>query len=108
MAARARASSISGPRETRAKEAASRLSAIGRASISPSVLRSSGTSAMRAAPDLAAAGEEGTPAAGADADLALDAAQDAEEREQQLLLALAVEAAEADDLAAADRRGRRR
>ena len=58
---------------------------------------------MRAAPDFAAAGEAGMPAAGADADLALDAAQHAEEREQQLLLALAVEAAEADDLAAADR-----
>ena len=57
---------------------------------------------MRALPDLAAAGEPGRPRASPTRDLALDAAQHAEEREQQLLLALAVEAAEADDLAAAD------
>ena len=38
----------------------------------------------------------------ADVDLARDAAQHAEERQQQFLLALAVEAAEADDLALAD------
>ena len=41
-----------------------------------------------------------------DADRAADAAQHAEQRQQQLALALAVEAAEADDLALADRRSR--
>ena len=48
------------------------------------------------------------PPAAADGHGATDAAQHAEERQQQLLLALAVEAAEADDLALADASARRR
>ena len=69
---------MNGPRDMRWNDEASRLSAIGMPSINPSVLRSSGTSA-------------------ADDDLALDIAQHTEERQQEFLLALAVQPAEADD-----------
>ena len=79
-----------------------RLSRTDIGSISPSVLRSSGISAMPMSSALGRrAGSLIATALAVDQDLAGSAAQHAEEREQQLALALAVEAAEADDLAGA-------
>ena len=71
-------------------------------SIRPSLLRSSGISAMSWPAALACCGlviRTGRPSI---ATRAADAAQHAEQRQQQLALALAVEPAEADDLALAD------
>ena len=68
----------------------------------PSVLRSSGTSAMPQARDLALAGLPGAIGAAVERDLALHAAQYAEQCQHQLALALAIEPAQADDLALAD------
>src|SRR5229473_2132341 len=91
-AARSLARSTKGPVEMASSDAIARLSAIDIGSINPSVLRSSGTSAMPTAGDLAAL----------DRDAPGDAAQHAEQGKQQRFLALPIEAAEADDLAGAD------
>ena len=92
---------------SRSSAAKERLSRTDIGSISPSVLRSSGISAMpmlsALAPPRGLAMRDGLAV---DQDLAGDAAQHAEERQQQFALALAVEAAEADDLAGAGRSAR--
>ena len=88
----------------RSKAAKERFSPTVIGSISPSVLRSSGMSAMpmRARAWVGLGMRASRPATST---RAAEVAQDAEEREQELALALAVEAAEADDLAAADVEG---
>ena len=60
---------------------------------------------MPQAGDLAWAGLDGQVGLAVEPDGALDAAQHAEQRQHQLALALAVQPAEADDLALADREG---
>ena len=81
------------------------MSRIAIGSSRPSVLRSSGTSAMPQAGDLACAGLVAGIGPAVEPDRALDAAQHAEQGQHQLALALAVEPAQADDLALADREG---
>ena len=85
-------------------EAKERLSRTDIGSIRPSVLRSSGISAMPSR-GFASLGLRQRRLRAVDPHLAGNAAQHAEQRQQQLALALAVEAAEADDLAGA--RGQR-
>ncbi len=87
------------PRERRPSAAKERLSRTDIGSIRPSVLRSSGISAMPMSLRLAARGPAIVDRPAVDQHLAGRAAQHAEEGQQQLALALAVEAAEADDLA---------
>ena len=93
---------MNGPSESAPSDAIVRLSAIDIGSISPSVLRSSGTSAMPTSRLFACSGRSWPHRSPVDRDCAVDAAQHAEQREQQGLLALSVESAEADDLASAD------
>ena len=83
----------------RSSAAKLRLSRTDIGSINPSVLRSSGTRAMPMSSRFAALGLPTRTDAAAEPHLALHAAQHAEQREEELALALAVEPAEADDLA---------
>ena len=87
----------------RSSAARLRLSFTDIGSIRPSVLRSSGTSAMPKSALLACLGSRTCDRLAVQQDLAADAAQHAEQREEKLALALAVESAEADDLARPDR-----
>ena len=94
---------MKGPTAKASSEARARLSAIDIGRIRPSLLRSSGISAVAGRPRLAARGRGGEGRLAVDRDLAGDSPEHAEEGEQQFLLALPVEAAEAEDLAAAGR-----
>ena len=85
--------------DMRSSAAKERLSRTDIGSISPSVLRSSGMSAMPIALRLRRVRARGRDRRARDPDFARDAAQDAEQREQQFALALPVEAAESDDFA---------
>ena len=87
------------PRDKRSSAAKDRLSRTDIGSIRPSVLRSSGISAMPMPRRFGARGLVMLTGFAVDQDLAGDAAQHAEQRQQQFALPLAVEAAEADDLA---------
>ena len=98
-APRSRARSSSGPRRQRDSVAAVRLSATDIASISPSVLRSSGISAIPSGERLRGERTARRDRLAVDAYLAGAPRQAAEQRQQELALALAVEAAQPEDLA---------